>query len=61
MLRCTHLGCGIEFDQNSDGFVCPCHGATFNSQGEVTKGPAKENLTTFVTSSDEEFVYIHLP
>lgn len=59
LLTCTHRGCEVAISDN--GYVCPCHGARFNQLGEVTKGPANENLITYITSTDKQFVYIHLP
>jgi len=53
---CTHLGCsptekfktGAESGVDPDwpgGFLCPCHGSTFDLAGRVYKGkPAPENL-----------------
>jgi len=41
--KCTHAGCFV--DRIADGtFECPCHGATYDEMGAVTKGPAKEDL-----------------
>jgi len=53
---CTHLGCsptekfktgaesGVEPDWNG-GFLCPCHGSTFDLAGRVYKSkPAPDNL-----------------
>jgi len=59
LLNCTHMGCTVE--ASDDGFVCPCHGARFNKEGHVIKGPATTNLATFVTSVTVEFIFIHLP
>jgi ubiquinol-cytochrome c reductase iron-sulfur subunit len=51
---CTHLGCspqgpfaaGVERALGSDpGFLCPCHGSTFDLAGRVYKNkPAPDNL-----------------
>jgi ubiquinol-cytochrome c reductase iron-sulfur subunit len=53
---CTHLGCspsekfktGAESGVGADwqgGFVCPCHGSTFDLAGRVYKSkPAPDNL-----------------
>lgn len=35
---CTHQGCPVQWD--GGGFQCPCHGATYDSSGGVTGGPA---------------------
>jgi thiosulfate dehydrogenase [quinone] large subunit len=43
---CPHAGCQVQFDQQSDLFVCPCHGSTFNgSTGAVQQGPAATGLS----------------
>lgn len=42
---CTHLGCTVK--REGDSFHCPCHGATFDSNGLVTKGPALRPLPRF--------------
>lgn len=41
---CTHLGCLVSWDQNEHVFRCPCHGAVFNDQGAVVKGPVNVPL-----------------
>ncbi len=57
-LQCSHLGCELNAFETT--LVCPCHGAEFNTNGEVTQGPAIIPIKTFVTSSDAENVYIQL-
>ena len=42
--ECTHLGCGVTWQQENNKFYCPCHGAEFDAQGRVLKGPATEPL-----------------
>ena len=42
-LTCSHLGCTIEQDEDG-GFVCPCHGSRYASDGRVLQGPAQEAL-----------------
>jgi ubiquinol-cytochrome c reductase iron-sulfur subunit len=53
---CTHLGCSpsAKFKRGSEdgmdagwlgGFLCPCHGSTFDFAGRVFKNkPAPDNL-----------------
>ena len=37
--KCTHLGCKINEYANNK-LLCPCHGSTFDLEGNATKGPA---------------------
>ncbi|MEL7508945.1 MAG: FAD-dependent oxidoreductase [Cyanobacteria bacterium J06554_1] len=48
-LTCTHQGCSVnkEVAANGDRFICPCHGAVYDAQGQVISGPAQENLAQF--------------
>lgn len=41
-LVCTHLGCTVKNDKQ--GFVCPCHGSQFDTDGQVLHGPASKSL-----------------
>ncbi|CAB4835418.1 MAG: Rieske 2Fe-2S domain-containing protein [Actinobacteria bacterium] len=42
---CTHQGCTCGYDQPSNQFRCPCHGAVFDGDtGDVLRGPAKRPL-----------------
>ena len=44
---CPHAGCQVQFDQQGDLFVCPCHGSVFNgSTGAVQQGPASTGLSS---------------
>ncbi len=36
---CTHQGCTIAYQATSMIFVCPCHGGTYDANGNVTGGP----------------------
>jgi cytochrome b6-f complex iron-sulfur subunit len=44
---CTHNGCEVDWKAKNSQFACPCHGAKFNSEGNVIKGPATRALTSF--------------
>ncbi len=44
--RCTHLGCTINFSEQDDKFICPCHASAFNIKGEVLSPPATRPLDT---------------
>lgn len=55
-LTCTHQGCTVS--QQKDGtFLCPCHGALYDGQGKVLKGPAKQNLPRYrIQKKESTFV-----
>lgn len=44
--HCTHMGCVLNFNENENVFVCPCHSSKFNLDGSVLKGPAQKKLDT---------------
>jgi cytochrome b6-f complex iron-sulfur subunit len=46
---CTHLGCNVNHEEGR-GFVCPCHGSTYDEDGRVTKGPAAWPLPRYAMS-----------
>lgn len=46
---CTHLGCTLPLPNNGV-IVCGCHSSTFDTQGNVTGGPATSNLTKYYAS-----------
>lgn len=44
---CTHLKCTVALE--GQRMVCPCHGSTFDRQGEVVVGPAESPLDRYET------------
>ncbi len=56
---CTHLGCQVTHVRN--GFQCPCHGSTFDVDGNVTKGAAPRPLEWYeVTLAENGEVRINM-
>ena len=55
---CTHLGCTVAWDPESQQVNCPCHGARYNLQGDVLRGPAREPLGRVELREDEQFIRI---
>jgi cytochrome b6-f complex iron-sulfur subunit len=43
-LRCTHLGCSINWEEDHKRFVCPCHASAFDMNGSVRNSPAPRAL-----------------
>ncbi|MBN2115436.1 MAG: ubiquinol-cytochrome c reductase iron-sulfur subunit [Anaerolineales bacterium] len=44
---CTHLACTVNWSENDQVFLCPCHDAKFSPQGEVLSGPPPRPLDRF--------------
>ncbi|MEX2594100.1 MAG: Rieske (2Fe-2S) protein [Anditalea sp.] len=58
LLQCTHRGC--ELQPQGNFLVCPCHGSEFSNKGLVQNPPAEQNLQTFKTATDDEYIYIYV-
>lgn len=53
---CTHLGCNVR---PSGRFLqCPCHGSTYDLEGQVTRGPAEQPLRMFETLTSNDKVEV---
>ena len=52
-LTCTHQGCTVQMAEDGK-FHCPCHGAVYNRQGKVLKGPATRDLPRFQVIQQQE-------
>lgn len=46
-LRCTHLGCSINWEEDKKRFICPCHASAFDINGNVQNPPAPTALDYF--------------
>jgi Rieske Fe-S protein len=42
--NCAHLGCPVEWFQESGLFLCPCHGGVYYANGERASGPPPQGL-----------------
>ena len=47
---CPHLGCTVPWNKGKNQFICPCHGATFTSDGTRISGPSLRGMDTLETS-----------
>lgn len=41
---CPHLKCSLTFNYQTKTWDCPCHGSSFDIDGNVIYGPSKENI-----------------
>jgi Rieske Fe-S protein len=45
--RCTHLGCTVNWREEANAFLCPCHDAKFDVSGKVLDGPPPRPLDRY--------------
>lgn len=55
---CTHLGCVVKWDEQKQQIVCPCHGAFFDTNGNVVAGPAPKPLPSYKLKVMNKKIYI---
>jgi Rieske Fe-S protein len=55
---CTHQGCTV--DVAGTHLVCPCHGSTYDREGNVVRGPAPQALRRYAVTRTEEAVVVDL-
>src|SRR6185369_12876535 len=41
---CTHLGCIVQWEKQSQDFLCPCHAGRYSVDGTVISGPPPRPL-----------------
>ncbi|MBR1718440.1 MAG: FAD-dependent oxidoreductase [Bacilli bacterium] len=42
--KCTHMGCGLIYNEVEHTFDCPCHGSRFDINGNVIMSPANKKI-----------------
>ena len=41
---CPHLGCPVNWYPSQKEFICPCHGGTYNANGQYISGPPPRSM-----------------
>ena len=41
---CTHLGCRLNYNEEENLLICPCHKSKFTTKGKRIAGPAERDL-----------------
>lgn len=56
--RCTHLGCTVPWNPETNQFVCPCHASVFDIRGDVIQSPAPRALDRFAVTIENKRVKV---
>lgn len=57
--KCTHLSCRVNWKPDSSAYICPCHDAYFDINGQIIKGPQPRPLDSYETKVEADTLYIH--
>jgi len=58
LMQCSHQKC--ETQASEEGYICPCHGARYDKQGKVNKGPATVDLPSYQVLDKGEQLWVEL-
>ena len=55
---CTHQGCTVNPPSSTGKIDCPCHGAQFDGNGAVLRGPARSPLPHYAVALCGSHLYV---
>jgi cytochrome b6-f complex iron-sulfur subunit len=55
---CTHEGCTVGYNKDTNQLPCPCHGSVFTATGSVVTGPAQSNLKVYNVKKEGDILTI---
>lgn len=55
---CTHQGCALSYSSSAARLNCPCHGASFRTDGSVINGPASTALKVYSVTKSGNTLHI---
>src|SRR5581483_509036 len=56
-LVCTHQGCTVNYSNQQ--FYCPCHGGSYDQNGNVLSGPPPSPLKSLTVSQSGNILTVH--
>jgi Rieske Fe-S protein len=57
---CTHLGCRVSWDAQTQELKCPCHGGVYDATGAVKAGPPPVPLTRLATRIEGDQILVQV-
>lgn len=55
---CPHLGCSVVWNPKIKGFLCPCHLASFDVNGQVVSGPPPRPLDQYSVLIEGKSIFV---
>ncbi len=55
---CPHLGCGVDWNEKTGKFDCPCHASSFDLEGRRLSGPSPRGLDELEVRADGHEVLV---
>lgn len=43
--RCSHMGCALSWNPDTQSWDCPCHGSRYDEEGKLLDNPAKRDIS----------------
>lgn len=56
---CTHLSCRVNWNSDTQQYVCPCHDAHFDINGQVISGPPPRPMDTYEHKVEDGNLFLH--
>ncbi len=57
---CTHLGCTVQYQADTDQILCACHGGIYKADsGENIAGPPPKPLSPYKVTTEGEQITLH--
>ncbi len=57
---CTHLSCRVNWSDDEQAYLCPCHDAQFDVNGDVIYGPPPRPMDEYEFKIEDGNILIHL-
>jgi Rieske Fe-S protein len=56
---CTHLSCRVNWHNDKQQYICPCHDGRFGIDGQIVSGPPPRPLDVYATKVENGVLSIH--
>lgn len=57
---CTHLGCIVQWHEDDQRYICPCHAGYFTREGQVISGPPPKPMRQLAVKIENGVLYAEI-